>query len=203
MIFRVAKNQSEKAWDIRLVEQTGSAMRRVRRRKGKPASWLSNQTAALGLRVSPQVIAKLDSGHRGGALSVSELLVLAAALEVPPALLLFPGYPEGEVEFLPGRIVQSKEAVEWFSGEARLPAPTSVDGVGREASPPNPGTELVKALRQCLDISRGLVALNEMLRGKHVPPDVASSMHSEWEDRLLELQGLIMRARIELEEDPQ
>jgi hypothetical protein len=199
----VAKKQSEKPWDVRLIEQAGKAMRRARRRKRKTANWLSDETARLGLRLSAQVIAKLDTGHRGGALSVSELLVLAAAIEVPPALLLFPGYPDGEVEFLPGRTVLSKEAVEWFSGEARLPASTSVDGVGREASPPNPGTELVKAVREYSDVSKDLVVLNEMLRGKQVPHDVASSMHAELGDRLLELAGQIMRERIELEEDPQ
>jgi hypothetical protein len=198
----VAKYQPEKPWDVRLVEQAGRVMRRVRRHKGKAANWLSDETDRLGLRVSPQVIAKLDSGHGGSALSVAELLVLSAALEVPPALLLFPGYPDGEVEFLPGRIALSKEAVEWFSGEARLPAATSVDGVRREASPPNPGTELVYAVRQYSDLSKDLVALNEMLRGKQVPPDVASSMHSDLGDRLLELAGQIMRQRIELEEDP-
>jgi hypothetical protein len=199
--IRVAKKQSEQPWDIRLVEQVGKAMRRVRRRKGKPANWLSDETARLGLRVSPQVIAKLDSAHRGSALSVSELLVLAAALEVPPALLLFPGYPDGWVEFLPGRAAESKAAVEWFSGEARLPAPET-DGGEREASPPNPGTELVKAMRQIVDITKDFVALTEMLRAQQVPDEVASKMRTEWEDRLIELQAEVMRQRIELEEDP-
>ncbi len=48
------------------------------------------------------MLAKLDSGHRGSMLTVPELLAVAAAVNMPPALLLFPGYPDGEIEYLPG-----------------------------------------------------------------------------------------------------
>jgi hypothetical protein len=54
-------------------------------------------------------------------LNVSELLALSAALNIPPALLLFGGYPDREVEYLPGRVATSKAAVDWFCGAAFIP----------------------------------------------------------------------------------
>jgi hypothetical protein len=62
------------------------------------------------------VIAKLDSGHRGDVLSVAELLVLAAALNIPPVVLLYPGPYHREVEVLPGLMVSEFDAAQWISG---------------------------------------------------------------------------------------
>ena len=135
-------------WDEELVRTIGREMRKAR--GSRSARWLSDQTAALGLRVSPSIIAKLDSGRRGNVLSVPELLVIAAALRMPPALLIFPGYPDGTVEHLPGRDSWSSDAVEWVCGAGRLPFTVEVtpDGVPipvYEAS--NVGVELVAAMR--------------------------------------------------------
>ena len=110
-------------------------------RGNKSAKWLSDETAKLGYRVSPTVIAKLDSGHRGSVLSVAELMVLAAALDIPPGLLLFPGYPTGEVEFLPGRETYASAALDWFSGDGRYRCNVTQKGKQRTA-PDNAGTEL-------------------------------------------------------------
>ncbi|BBY19016.1 hypothetical protein MLIT_46080 [Mycolicibacterium litorale] len=63
------------------------------------------------------MIAKLDSGHRGEVLSVAELLIIAAALEVPPVTLLYPNLPDGEVERTPGKVETALSAVRWFAGE--------------------------------------------------------------------------------------
>ena len=89
--LRVANNQDGQQWAESLVRRVGLAVKKAR--GNKSAKWLSDETAKLGHRVSPTVIAKLDSGHRGSVLSVAELLVLAAALNIPPGLLLIPGYP--------------------------------------------------------------------------------------------------------------
>ena len=56
-------------------------------RGDRSAKWLSYRTAELGYCVSPTVIAKLDSGHRGNVLSVAEFVVIAAADTAPIALL--------------------------------------------------------------------------------------------------------------------
>jgi hypothetical protein len=61
-------------------------------------------------------IANLESGRKRG-LDVAELLVLAAALDVPPVTLLFPGLPDADTEKLPGQTVSAVAAMLWFTGE--------------------------------------------------------------------------------------
>ena len=111
----------------------------------RSAKWLSDRTAELGYRISPTVIAKLDSGHRGNVLSVAEFLVLAVALDIPPALLLFPGFPDGRVELLPGYDAWPPAAVQWLCGEEPLPVQIHADDTISEVNPPNTGTELIRA----------------------------------------------------------
>lgn len=112
--LRVAKSDNGSAWAADLVRRVGKAAKE--RRGDRSAKWLSERTADLGYRISPTVIAKLDSGHRGEVLSVAELLIMAAALEVPPVALLYPNMPDGDVEVLPGVVRTALEAVEGFSG---------------------------------------------------------------------------------------
>lgn len=87
-------------------------------RGSKSAAWLSARTGELGYRVSPAVIAKLDSGHRGSVLGVAELIIIAAALDIPPVALLYPELPDGIVEVVPGESISSIDAVRQFTGEA-------------------------------------------------------------------------------------
>lgn len=102
-------------WARELVQRIGRAIKEAR--GGRSASWLSDRTAELGYRVSPTVIAKLDSGHRGSVLSVAELLVLAAALDVPPVALIYPDLPDGPVEVVPGQSASSIDGLLRFTGE--------------------------------------------------------------------------------------
>jgi len=129
------------------VKRVGKAVKAAR--KGKSAAWLSDRTGELGYRISPTVIAKLDSGHRGDVLSVPELLILAAALDIPPALLLFPSFPGGTVELLPDdREASGYEAVRWLAGERALPARRVDRARGIHEDPVNVGTQLVAAVRE-------------------------------------------------------
>ncbi|MCF8606792.1 hypothetical protein L5I01_25900 [Gordonia sp. HY442] len=116
----MTKNDDGREWAEELVRRAGRAARQARGKRS--AKWLSDETAALGMRISPTVIAKLDSGHRGANLSVPELLVLAAALNVPPAALMFPDMPDGEVRRYPtDEPWNSFGAYNWVSGaEAEL-----------------------------------------------------------------------------------
>jgi hypothetical protein len=111
----MAKTQDELPWDAELVRRVGEAAKTAR--GGKSAAWLSAQTEKLGYKISTSVIAKLDSGHRGSVLSVAELLIIAAALDVPPLALLFPKLPDGDVEVVPGKPVSSLDAYLWATGE--------------------------------------------------------------------------------------
>lgn len=118
-------------WASALVKRVGLAVKAARH--GRSAAWLSDRTEELGYRISPTVIAKLDSGHRGTVLGVAELLILAAALDVPPLALLFPDLPAGRVEMLPGQDMSSMAAFLWVCG-------LEVD------TRPAPGSRLVKAV---------------------------------------------------------
>lgn len=183
--LRVAKNKDGQRWSEDLVRRVGAAMKKAR--GAKSARTLSDETAALGYRVSPTVIAKLDSGHRGSVLSVAELLVLAAALDIPPGLLLFPGYPSGEVEFLPGRTEASQPALEWFSGERRIPAEPGKDGQPR-VSPLNPGTELVKAVREYAELGKALRAELRLKAGGAMDPQLLDDAVRDAQERLADLE---------------
>ncbi|MCU1647577.1 MAG: putative DNA-binding protein [Nocardia sp.] len=94
----------------------------IRRHRGdRSAQWLSDRTAELGYRVTRATISDLEVGRRTR-LEVTQLLVLARALDVPPILLLFPDVPDGPVAYLPGEIDQSIRAIEWFVGENLPPS---------------------------------------------------------------------------------
>jgi hypothetical protein len=47
---------------------------------------------------------------------VAELLVIAAALRVPPLQLLFPGEQDDDVDLLPGQRTSTFHAIVWFTG---------------------------------------------------------------------------------------
>lgn len=117
--LRVANDDPGAEWAAELVRRVGRAIKAGR--NGKSAAWLSDRTAELGYRISPTVIAKLDSGHRGGVLSVAELVVLAAALNMSPVTLLYPGPYDEVVEVAPGRSAQKLDVVQWFSALHWLP----------------------------------------------------------------------------------
>ncbi|MDO3240030.1 hypothetical protein P5W04_07870 [Mycobacteroides abscessus subsp. abscessus] len=83
----------------------------------RSAQWLADSTATLGHPVSRAQIANYESGRKKS-LDIPELVVIAAALGVPPVALLYPDLPDGEVEILPGENLESDSAVRWFSGES-------------------------------------------------------------------------------------
>lgn len=109
-------------WQERLAGTIAAEVLRYRRNQKMSAQRLSDRCAELGMEVPRAVISNLENGRRTS-VSVAELLVLAAALEVPPAVLVFPvGYTE-ETEALPGALTPPYEAVRWFGGEEQSGAP--------------------------------------------------------------------------------
>src|SRR5258705_3974854 len=70
-------------------------------RASRSAQWLADETERLGYPISRAAIANYESGRKKG-LDVAELLVLAAALRIPPLTILFPELPDGQVEVLSG-----------------------------------------------------------------------------------------------------
>ena len=170
------------AWEDRFVDQVAGAMKRARGRRS--ARELSEETDGIGYHRSKQVIGKLNSGGRD--LRVAEFLVFAAALDVPPALLLFGGYPDGVVEYLPGRECTSKEAVDWFSGTGRLPA-----GPDGEPTRGNIGTDLVAAVARRSEMTAKCIDLAAMVRAGDVAEGFAAERNKQLITELTELSMLI------------
>lgn len=110
-------------WAERLAATIAGEVFRYRRNQGMSAQALSDRTTELGMNIPRAVISNLENGRRTS-VSVAELLVLAAALDVPPAALAFPvGYTD-TTEALPDAHVPPFEAVRWLAGEEHSTTPT-------------------------------------------------------------------------------
>jgi hypothetical protein len=83
------------------------------------AQQLADRTAQLGMPIPRSVLANLESGRRE-TVSVAEVMVLAAALDVSPIELMCPVGFDEKTEMLPGRMMDPREAVRWFTGEMKL-----------------------------------------------------------------------------------
>ena len=105
-----------KTWEIRHAAQIGKAVKKQRGRR--TAAWLEGRTKKLGLKVTRQAIADLETGRRRY-VTTAELVVLAAALNTNPIALAYSDpsdAPENVVEVLPGVEVTGFQAAQWFSG---------------------------------------------------------------------------------------
>lgn len=80
---------------------------------------LADATAELGMEIPRSVLANFESGRRE-TVSVAEVLVLAAALNVAPIELICPVGYDKEIEVLPGHSLDPLGAMRWFTGELKL-----------------------------------------------------------------------------------
>ncbi|PVZ07862.1 hypothetical protein C8D89_11015 [Actinomycetospora cinnamomea] len=104
-------------WPQRLTAQIGRQLKYWRAQRGITARQLADRCEQLGYRVEYQVIANIEVGRRAY-VGVAELLVFAAALAVPPALLLFPVGTGERVEPVPGASQgDGWDAYRLFTGE--------------------------------------------------------------------------------------
>jgi transcriptional regulator with XRE-family HTH domain len=81
---------------------------------------LSSRCGELGLPLDRNVITKIERGHRNS-VTVDEVMVLAAALDVAPIRLLFGVGTEAESEPLPGEVREPFRAAQWFTDERPFP----------------------------------------------------------------------------------
>ncbi|MFC7483383.1 helix-turn-helix domain-containing protein [Luedemannella flava] len=88
------------SWEQRLTSSIATAIRYWRDQRGMTAKDVEAATWRLGHRVPKSVIVNLENRRRES-ISVAELLIVAAALEVPPILLLAPLGRSESVEVLP------------------------------------------------------------------------------------------------------
>ena len=110
----------EQDWNALTTKRVGAAIAEARKRRSMTAQSLADATVAAGYGIDRSVIAKIEKGLRQS-ISVAELVVIARALRVPPALLLYPVGQVDEVEFLPGRTASPWGALRWFTGDERVP----------------------------------------------------------------------------------
>ncbi|GAA3853904.1 hypothetical protein GCM10023084_05180 [Streptomyces lacrimifluminis] len=102
-------------WSTRLALSVAREVRRHRQSQGLSAQQLADRCTEVGMPIQRSVLANLESGRRT-TVTIAEVLVLAAALNVPPAALVFPVGRTDVVEALPGKEIDPLNAVEWFSG---------------------------------------------------------------------------------------
>lgn len=109
-------SMTQEEWPARLARTMAGEVRRFRQVRGMSAQQLADRCAELGMPIARSVLANFESGRRP-TLSVAELLVIAQALRVPPAALVFPVGYQARIEVLPGRKIDTFQATQWFGGE--------------------------------------------------------------------------------------
>ncbi len=115
MLRVMPQNWSPNHWGEAHAHRVSEEIRRLR--GSRSAQWLAGRTAELGHPVSRSVITDIENGRRRY-ITVSELLVIAAALDTAPIALLYPGpYDDETAEVLPHVNATELQAVQWFSGE--------------------------------------------------------------------------------------
>jgi transcriptional regulator with XRE-family HTH domain len=157
-------DQGAKEFELTRAGWFGNAVSWRRRALNLTASELSRRTVDLGYPISRGAIAKIESNLRSGKVDVTEVLVLSAALDIPPVLLLFPQFStDGFGAVLPGVLAKEDEAVRWMSGQVPLPREYDMPGTHLEQATsdmPNEGVKLVVAmqmLQQALETRVSLV----------------------------------------------
>lgn len=179
------------------------ALSQRRRALGITASELSRRTREIGYPISRGAIAKMESNSRAGKIDVMEWLVLAAALDIPPVLLLFPEYPDGRyMALLPNVVVHGLQAVDWVAGLAALPSARSESGglTGEGMAESNDGMRLVaatKSLDRALNDQMGVMARLEEARSRsdNDEVEVNEQMLQLTEARIKRLRSEIRQAR--------
>jgi transcriptional regulator with XRE-family HTH domain len=114
----VTKNDD---WPARVARLVAGEVRRHRRMRRPRMSMqqLADRTDELGMPIPQSVLANLESGRRD-TVSVAEVLVLAAALNVAPIDLICPVGFDKQAEMLPGRAMAPLIARRWFTGMWKL-----------------------------------------------------------------------------------
>jgi transcriptional regulator with XRE-family HTH domain len=144
-------DEGAKEFELARAGWFGNAVSWRRKALNLTASELSRRTVEMGYPISRGAIAKIESNLRSGKVDVVEVLVLSAALDIPPVLLLFPQFStDGRGAVLPGVLAKEDEAVRWMSGQVPLPQGADMPDMqlARLApNPPNEGVRLVVAMQ--------------------------------------------------------
>lgn len=188
------RHMAQEPWGKEFTDRVGAEVARRRAALDLSAQQVADRTAELGHAVSRSVVSDLGNPRRPSRLTVPDWLVLAAALEVPPLALLFPGLPANTVEPLPDWTVPAQRAFDWAFGDAEGP-----HALGNAWSSILPSPIRWARLAQELDLidaeiegllKRGgnperLRAAREEMRDK----ERKLAAHEEWATRISEERG--------------
>jgi transcriptional regulator with XRE-family HTH domain len=101
-------------WPAELSRRIGAAIRDARKAENVSAVQLAARTAELEYPIHRVAISKLESGER--AITLPELVILAAALNTVPLALLLPDTADATIQVLPGNEMTGADAIGWFTG---------------------------------------------------------------------------------------
>ena len=117
--------EHQQDWSIRLAAEIGRNVAYHRgvcsgaKGRGMTVQALADRCTELGLPIGRVALTKLENGAREK-VSVAEIFVLAAALEVPPVLLIFPRAGRTLSRSSRPEVCRRGMQQEWLSGDARL-----------------------------------------------------------------------------------
>lgn len=109
------EKRPEPGWSVLLTRRVAAEVRYWRERRGMTALQLARRTAQLGYQLPRSVLANLENNRRD-TVTVAELLILAAALDIPPVLLIAPVGREREIEVLPATRTTPWQVRGWIHG---------------------------------------------------------------------------------------
>jgi transcriptional regulator with XRE-family HTH domain len=162
-------SMTEATWQERMAARIGARVRQVRIDAGLGVQEVANHcTEALGFKMLRTTLANLEAGTRKS-VSISELVVLAEALNISPLDLLYPITETEPVEYLPGDQVSPWEAwgrftyplTEYFGG-GEIPAP----GADPRTS------EIIAALASLSTNETAWNFVSTLFRDPRTPPEI-------------------------------
>jgi transcriptional regulator with XRE-family HTH domain len=99
-------------------EVVAQRVERYRRQQQLTQQDVADRTEALGHPIGRVTVAKIENGGtRAANVSLTDVLVLAVALDVPPPLLFLPLGDDQEVAIAPKLVAHPHIALDWLAGE--------------------------------------------------------------------------------------
>lgn len=106
-------------WEPGTTHRIGRQLQKSRKERKLSAQALADRTSELGYPIGRATISDIENRRRQS-LSVAELLILAAALDISPVALLYGDqFADGQVEMLPGVQRTAAHAALWCTGEVQ------------------------------------------------------------------------------------
>ena len=183
---------TQTGFDASIATTIATEVRRIRKDREQSTRVLADECAKLGMasltrnRISDLEVGRLHS------VTVAELLVLAAALGVPPVLLLCPVGHQEAIEILPGKEAATFAAAQWISGEAPLAELGEEDYIASIASDWNHATGNPLAIYRKYD-SAAKEEMDALRRARQMDEQAAAGYLDDEQRKALAMAAAAMR----------